>query len=268
MVMKAEPFFACGRVDLPPRRRPAGPAVVLLSPRGRRFDQETARALRAARAAGAAVRALRGRRRARRARAGDRGAEPRRLRADRRRDGRAGRDRGRRSGCCRARSATRARPRADSFEGGLLDWPHYTRPAEWRGHAVPEVLLSGDHGRVRRWRRQEALRATRERRPDLLAAARLLGRGRAAAAGDRGRGRGGRTRGAGQKARRTSQIGTEEDHEGHRDCRVGGPQEAAAAHPGRHRARARARQGDVRQGGEGQAQGDRARARAGLRGRS
>jgi tRNA (guanine37-N1)-methyltransferase len=62
---------------------------------------------------------------------------------------------------------------ADSFEGGLLDWPHYTRPAEWRGHAVPGVLLSGDHGRVRRWRRKQALRATLERRPELLAGAPL-----------------------------------------------------------------------------------------------
>jgi tRNA (guanine37-N1)-methyltransferase len=58
---------------------------------------------------------------------------------------------------------------ADSFEDGLLDWPHYTRPAEWRGARVPEVLLSGDHGRIARWRRREALRATRERRPELLA---------------------------------------------------------------------------------------------------
>jgi tRNA (guanine37-N1)-methyltransferase len=62
---------------------------------------------------------------------------------------------------------------SDSFADGLLDWPHYTRPAEWRGHAVPPVLLSGDHGRVRRWRRKQALRATLERRPELLAAARL-----------------------------------------------------------------------------------------------
>jgi tRNA (guanine37-N1)-methyltransferase len=62
---------------------------------------------------------------------------------------------------------------ADSFEHGLLDWPHYTRPAEWRGHAVPEVLLSGDHERIRRWRRREALRATRERRPELLVRAGL-----------------------------------------------------------------------------------------------
>jgi tRNA (guanine37-N1)-methyltransferase len=62
---------------------------------------------------------------------------------------------------------------SDSFAGGLLDWPQYTRPAEWRGHAVPEVLLSGDHRRIRRWRRKQALRATRERRPELLATASL-----------------------------------------------------------------------------------------------
>jgi tRNA (guanine37-N1)-methyltransferase len=61
----------------------------------------------------------------------------------------------------------------DSFRDGLLDFPHYTRPAVVRGRTVPEVLLSGDHGKVRRWRRKEALRATRARRPDLLAQARL-----------------------------------------------------------------------------------------------
>jgi tRNA (guanine37-N1)-methyltransferase len=62
---------------------------------------------------------------------------------------------------------------ADSFSDGILDFPHYTRPAVVRGQAAPEVLLSGDHGRVRLWRRKEALRATRSRRPDLLAHARL-----------------------------------------------------------------------------------------------
>jgi tRNA (guanine37-N1)-methyltransferase len=61
----------------------------------------------------------------------------------------------------------------DSFADGILDWPHYTRPAELRGHGVPDVLLSGDHGQIRRWRRKEALRATRERRPDLLGRASL-----------------------------------------------------------------------------------------------
>jgi len=62
---------------------------------------------------------------------------------------------------------------SDSFESGLLDWAHYTRPAEWRGLRVPEVLLSGDHARVHAWRRREALRATRERRPELFAQASL-----------------------------------------------------------------------------------------------
>lgn len=56
----------------------------------------------------------------------------------------------------------------DSFASGLLEYPHYTRPAEFRGHGVPEVLLSGHHAEVARWRRQEALRRTWQRRPDLL----------------------------------------------------------------------------------------------------
>ena len=56
----------------------------------------------------------------------------------------------------------------ESFADGLLEYPQYTRPADFRGWAVPEVLRSGDHVRVARWRRAEALRRTRERRPDLL----------------------------------------------------------------------------------------------------
>ncbi len=55
----------------------------------------------------------------------------------------------------------------ESFAEGLLEYPHYTRPALWQGRAVPEVLASGDHQRVRAWRRHEAERLTRERRPDL-----------------------------------------------------------------------------------------------------
>jgi tRNA (guanine37-N1)-methyltransferase len=57
----------------------------------------------------------------------------------------------------------------ESFATGLLEYPQYTRPAEFRGVAVPEVLLSGDHERVARWRRAQALHRTRARRPDLLA---------------------------------------------------------------------------------------------------
>lgn len=59
--------------------------------------------------------------------------------------------------------------REDSFSEGLLDCPHYTRPAEYRGRRVPEVLLSGDHQAIRQWRRQQSLLRTWLRRPDLLA---------------------------------------------------------------------------------------------------
>ncbi|MHA1598667.1 MAG: tRNA (guanine(37)-N(1))-methyltransferase, partial [Alphaproteobacteria bacterium] len=55
----------------------------------------------------------------------------------------------------------------ESFEKGLLEYPHYTRPREWQGSMVPEVLLSGDHGKIKAWRRAEAERITKQRRPDL-----------------------------------------------------------------------------------------------------
>jgi tRNA (guanine37-N1)-methyltransferase len=61
----------------------------------------------------------------------------------------------------------------DSFATGVLDHPHYTRPAEFRGMAVPPVLLSGHHAQIARWRRREALRRTLERRPDLIERAAL-----------------------------------------------------------------------------------------------
>jgi tRNA (guanine37-N1)-methyltransferase len=65
-------------------------------------------------------------------------------------------------------------PRSDSFGGEmLLEGPHYTRPPEFRGAGVPAVLLSGDHARIARWRRQKALLRTRERRPDLFQRLRL-----------------------------------------------------------------------------------------------
>ena len=64
----------------------------------------------------------------------------------------------------------------ESHAGGLLEYPVYTRPPEWRGLEVPDVLLSGDHGAVARWRRDRSLRRTTERRPDLLAAADLTDR--------------------------------------------------------------------------------------------
>ena len=70
----------------------------------------------------------------------------------------------------------------DSFSSGLLEGPHYTRPATFRDLPVPAVLLSGDHGAIARWRRDEALRRTAARRPDLLAAAVLTERDRAVVA--------------------------------------------------------------------------------------
>ena len=57
---------------------------------------------------------------------------------------------------------------AESFEGSLLEHPHYTRPTEWEGRAIPDVLISGNHGKIADWRRLEAERLTRERRPDLI----------------------------------------------------------------------------------------------------
>jgi tRNA (guanine37-N1)-methyltransferase len=62
-----------------------------------------------------------------------------------------------------------ASPGEESFERGLLEHPHYTRPAEWQGRVVPEPLLSGHHENIRRWRREQAEEITRQRRPDLWA---------------------------------------------------------------------------------------------------
>jgi tRNA (guanine37-N1)-methyltransferase len=56
----------------------------------------------------------------------------------------------------------------ESFESGLLEYPQYTRPREWDGRAIPEALLSGDHARIAKWRRQEAEKLTKARRPDLM----------------------------------------------------------------------------------------------------
>ncbi len=59
----------------------------------------------------------------------------------------------------------------ESFTAGLLEYPHYTRPAEWQGRAVPDVLLSGNHAAIAAWRRAQAVETTRARRPDLWAQA-------------------------------------------------------------------------------------------------
>jgi tRNA (guanine37-N1)-methyltransferase len=61
----------------------------------------------------------------------------------------------------------------ESFEDGLLEYPHYTRPRDWEGRSIPEILLSGNHAAITRWRREEALKLTRKRRPDLLGGRKL-----------------------------------------------------------------------------------------------
>ena len=70
-------------------------------------------------------------------------------------------------------------PRSTHGSGGLLDYPHYTRPAEFRGLAVPEVLCGGDHAAIRKWRREQALLKTLHNRPDLLKDAALSASDRA-----------------------------------------------------------------------------------------
>jgi tRNA (guanine37-N1)-methyltransferase len=171
MVMKAEPFFRAVESLLPGGPGPRD-AVVLLSPRGRRFDQATAE--RYARLARLVL--LCGRYEGVDERVAEGAATEEVSVGDFVLTG------GEVAALAVAEATIRLLPgalgdaesaRHDSFADGLLDFPHYTRPALARGRAVPESLLSGDHERIRLWRRKEALRATRERRPDLLAAARL-----------------------------------------------------------------------------------------------
>ncbi len=171
MVMKAEPFFRAFEFAWP-EGRSAKDAVVLLSPRGRRFEQKAARRL----AALDRLMLLCGRYEGIDERVAESLATEELSLGDFVLTG------GEVAALAVVEATVRLLPGAlgdegsaenDSFGTGLLDWPHYTRPATARGRAVPEVLLSGDHGRIRRWRRREALRATRERRPDMLASAHL-----------------------------------------------------------------------------------------------
>jgi tRNA (guanine37-N1)-methyltransferase len=166
MVMKAEPFFRAVDVLLPERPSPDS-AVLLLSPRGRPFDQATAARF----ATLKHIVMLCGR---------YEGID------ERVREGVATEEislgdfvltGGEVAALAVIEATVRLLPgalgdegsaEADSFADGLLDYPHYTRPALVGGRGVPEVLLSGDHGRIRRWRRKESLRATRARRPELL----------------------------------------------------------------------------------------------------
>jgi len=70
-------------------------------------------------------------------------------------------------------------PRSTHGAGGILDYPHYTRPADFRGASIPDVLAAGDHASIRRWRRQAALAKTLRNRPDLLVHAPLTPEDRA-----------------------------------------------------------------------------------------
>ncbi len=171
MVMKAEPFFRALE-SVWPDGRGEGDVVALLTPRGRRFDQRAARRF----ARVDRLMLLCGRYEGIDERVAEFLATEELSLGDFVLTG------GEVAALAVVEATVRLLPGAlgdegsaecDSFQTGLLDWPHYTRPAIARGHGVPEVLLSGDHGRIRRWRQREALRATRERRPDLLAAARL-----------------------------------------------------------------------------------------------
>ncbi len=171
MVMKAEPFFQAVEAILsggaPPKTQ-----VVLLSPRGRRFDQATAErysrldrlVLLCGRYEGIDERVCEG------------------LATEELSLGDFVLTGGEVAALAVIEATVRLLPGAlgdadsavyDSFAGSVLEGPHYTRPALHRGRAVPEVLLSGDHEKIKRFRRKEALRATRTRRPDLLAQSRL-----------------------------------------------------------------------------------------------
>jgi tRNA (guanine37-N1)-methyltransferase len=171
MVMKAEPFFRAVAEVLPGGINPRD-AVVLLSPRGRRFDQPAAERLAGlerlvllcGRYEGVDERVSQG------------------LATEELSLGDFVLTGGEVAALAVVEATVRLLPGAlgdadsalnDSFADGLLDCPHYTRPAVHRGRPVPEVLLSGDHEKIARYRRKEALLATRARRPDLMAAAHL-----------------------------------------------------------------------------------------------
>jgi tRNA (guanine37-N1)-methyltransferase len=177
MVMKAEPFFRVQEAHFAGVKAPAG-AVVLLSPRGRKFDQRAAERL----AGLQHLVLLCGRYEGIDERVAEGVATEELSLGDFVLTG------GETAALAVVEATVRLLPGAlghdlsaaqDSFADGLLDCPHYTRPATVRGRSVPEVLTSGDHERVRAWRREQSLRATAARRPDLLATARLDARDQA-----------------------------------------------------------------------------------------
>ena len=166
MVMRFEPLAAAIRALR--ARLPAGAPVFALSPQGRRFDQAVAERL----AAGEGFALVAGR---------YEGVDERLLEAEVDEELSVGDyvvSGGEIPAMLVIDAVTRLLPGVlgdaesaaqDSFTDGLLDHPHYTRPESVEGRDVPAVLLSGDHARIARWRRQQALGRTSERRPDLLA---------------------------------------------------------------------------------------------------
>ena len=162
MVMRPEPIFASVRAAQPPR------PLLMLSPGGKRFDQQMAKTL----AASGGFSLLCGR---------YEGVDHRVVAELC--DGEVSigdfvLGGGEVAACAIVEAVTRLIPgvmgndesaASESFEGGLLEAPHYTRPAEFEGLGVPEVLRSGDHARIERWRHAQALHRTLSARPDLIA---------------------------------------------------------------------------------------------------
>lgn len=176
MVMKPEPFFAA--VEAIAGQVPRRPRVLLPSPQGVRFDQRMAEALArephlvilCGRYEGVDERVLEG------------------LGAEEVSIGDYVLNGGELAAMVIVEATARLVPgvvgdegsvAADSFTSGLLDYPHYTRPAEFRGMRVPDVLLSGHHEQIRQWRRREQLRRTLARRPEMIAWGRLSAQERA-----------------------------------------------------------------------------------------
>jgi tRNA (guanine37-N1)-methyltransferase len=181
MVMKPDPFFDA--VEAIAARGPGRPRVLLTSPQGRRFDQRVAEELArephliilCGRYEGVDERVIIG------------------LGAEEISIGDYVLNGGELAAMVIVETTARLVPgvvgdeesvEADSFTSGLLDHPHYTRPAEFRGMRVPEVLLSGHHEQIRQWRRRQQLRRTLARRPDLIAWHRLTEEERAILRGD------------------------------------------------------------------------------------
>ena len=188
MVMKVEPIDrALGSLAVgEPGRRPPGARVVLLSPQGRRLDQEAVIAY----AALQHLVLVCGRYKGVDERVSEHLVDEELSIGDFVLSG------GEAAALCVVDAVARLLPgvvgafdsvESDSFHSGLLDAPYYTRPAEYRGWKVPDVLLSGHHAEIARHRREQALRRTFERRPDLLEGAELSPEDRRFLSGLRGR---------------------------------------------------------------------------------